>query len=452
MKSKHIIILAVLLVILLGAVYIKRVLVKPEIEMSEYKSLEIFLEPAQVFAIEIKKAKDGGNIRLEKKDDGEWHIPSHWKMKANREAIEKFIKDISELEGELRSSTEQLFSDYGLSDEEAFSITLFGKEGDIMEQLVIGTERPDVNTTFLRIKDSKDVYLVDKDIFELIGIYSQPEDAELKADKWIDLSVGDLDIGEIESLKITKFKDDEKIVTVDIKKELDKEKNLKQWVASGGALFDLDAEKIKNYFRRINNLSPYKAMNPKGEGYGFEVPFLSIILKCKEEPIELVFGAKTDENKKDRYLKTWEGYVYAASESWINHMDINISTFFVDNPLRIDKDKLKALIITSGEKTITLDKKLIEQNTDYINGLKEFSIEAMLFEKKYAKGLNPPINYSLKIEQEGQDMILDVEKEEENRFIAKLQERPGVFTISKNTFQKIFEELNKLNLKAEEKN
>jgi len=450
MKLKHIIFLGVIFLILLGALSAKKFFMKPEIETTEYKSLKISFNPSGIYAIRIKRAENEELLKIEKKD-GEWFMPSKWNMRARKEKIDNLIKDISNLRGELRSSSKNVFSDYGISDEEAVSIVMLDKEQKPLQGFLIGLEKAGYGSSFLRKSGSAEVYLVDKDILSLIGLYGDPKEATVNMNNWIDLSITKFDPEKIESIKVTRKEKGRKVVTVDIEKVLDAEKNLKHWVATGKKpIFDIDAKKIRDFLKSVNDINASEAVDPKGENYGFEDPFLYVALEKEKESIELVLGNATEKGGEDRYLRTSEGHVYVLRRYAVNRLNIDISKFFIDNPLRIDADKLQLLTVKSAEKTIVLDKNTIAKNADYIDKIKKFQVEKMLFAEKTQGSLKTPSEYSIEIEKQNGDIVaIDIEKAKDGIFLAQLRGTPEIFTISKNVFDKIFEGLDKLNLQAD---
>jgi hypothetical protein len=449
MKFKHLIFLGMILFLLLAALYVKKILITSEIETTEYKSLEISLNASDVYAIEFKKAQEDDTLKLVKKDE-EWFIPTQWNIRAKKQSIERLLEDISGLQGELRSSSKEVLPDYGLTDEEAFSIGVFDENDKPIQQFFVGTKKPSYGKSFLRKADSVDVYLVDKDIFSLLGIYGEPKEAKINTERWIDLSIIEFEVEKIEAIKIVRLEQEHKIISVDIKKELDEKKNLKKWVAVGEVpVFDLDAKKIKEFLKKINKMYATKAVEPKAKEYGFDNPYLTVSLTSQESQIELLLGAQ--EKGENRYVKTSPGFVYILPKYRVKDLDIDISRFFIDNPLRIDKDKLQVLTIKAGESVITLNKDLLEKNGTYIDKLKKFSVEKMLFAEKYSAGLQTPVQYLLKIERkEANPLVLNVQKEDDNTYIAQVEAKADVFLISKNVFENIFTGLDNLNLTLEE--
>jgi len=451
MKLKQIIVLGVIFLVLLGILFAKKIFVKPEIEDSEYKNLEISFDPSSIYAIEIKKAQDRTAFRLEKKGD-EWAVPSQWNIKAKKKKVEGLLSELRSLQGELRSSSKELLSDYGISENESFSISLLDKALTPQQKLVLGIKRPSSEGSFLRKATSNNVYLVNKDIFAIIGIYGEPKESTINANDWADLAILKFDTEKIDSVKVSKSETERQVLVVDIKRTLDPEKKLMNWAgAEAKPLFDLDATKIKNFLRKINDLYATKAVDPEGQNYGFDKPFIRITLGSADGPAELMVGNLVAADKTDRYLKTSKGCVYIVSQYIIKDLDIDMSKFFIENPLRVDKDKVQSITVVFDNKSIIIDKDLIEKNIDYINKLKTFAVEELLFDEKYAKGIEPPGPYSLKMAmKDGATLTLDVKKEEGGRYVGRVSERPGVFVINKNIFEKVFTGLDTIKLTADQ--
>jgi len=440
MRMKHLVILGIILLILSGILIVKKTFIKPEFETAEYKMLEISIEPETVYAIEINKPGMEKPFRMEKKEDGRWLIPSQWDVAARKERIESFLKELEGLSGELRSDSKKLFPDYGISEEEALTITLLNKDGVSRRRFFVGMKKPRFGKSFCRIDDSEEVYLVDKDIFSLLGIYGKPKDADIKPDMWANLSIADFNIDGVDSLKITRYIDTEQITTVQLNRTVDEEKQLKQWVAVGEEpLFDLDAKKIREYLRRITTLRASKIVDPEGEGYGLDSPYLTVTLDGKDGTEQLVVGGITEEGSEDRYVKNSGGQVFFIRKYVVENLDIDVSKFFVDNPLRVTKETITSVSVTAGDAQMTFGKDDIEEHSDYIDGLTEFSVKKLLFG---TEGLPSSPAYTLTLtKDDGQTVVIDAAKGQEDTFVARLRGKDRVFEISNTVFKKIFEDI-----------
>lgn len=448
MRSKHIFLLGSIFIVLLSILLTKKILIKPQIETSEYKRLDVWFEPKDVYGVEIRKKDEYVKFS---RDEDIWRITSKWNVRAKSQKIEELIKGFSSLEGELRSSSPKLFSDFGISDDTAFKVTLSDKGGKNIYKFYLGTNRPSYDNCFLRVNNSADIYLVNKDLFPLINIYGDPKNEGIAPERWIDLSFIKFDVDKIKSIKVQRFNKKTPLITAEVKKIYDEKKKLNRWVVEGAKpVFDIGAKKIKDYLKNMNGLYVKEVVDPKGKGYGFDDPYIKVSLGTDDEPIEIVIGNIADEKTKARYTRTSEGLTFIIRENVARFFDIDISKFFKSNPLGVDKDKLKLIEIKSDKKFITLDKDLIEKNVDYIDRVKKFWVEKMLFDEKYSSGIRGAIKYSLRIvKDDNSELVLKAKKESDVRFIAQLSGHNDVFMITSAVFEDLFKKLDKLDLKKE---
>jgi hypothetical protein len=333
MKRKDIIILAAILVFLLGTLLIKKVLMRPAVETTEYKSLELSISPSEMYALKASRSSGKESLRLERDDRGEWIIPAKGSIGADKTKIEALMNALAVLSGELRSRSKALFDDYGISEDKAFTLELIGRDGTLLEKLYFGSKKPGFGGLFLRVGDSEEVYLVNRDIFPLFGIYGALEDGELSGERWADLSLINIDIGSVDSIKIEKPGPDGSVV-VNIKREFDQEKNLKKW----NALIDepetgLDAGKIKAFLTEINTIKGMKIVDSKIEDYGLENPYMILSLAAPDQDaMRFIIGNEETESSGNRYLKNHRGYIFLTRKYVIDKLDITMEKFAADPP------------------------------------------------------------------------------------------------------------------------
>jgi len=184
MKNKHLIALGALFLALLLLLTAKKIFLRPQIEKTEYESLEVSLDIPAVSSIEIKKPGAETALKFERAKAG-WIMPSKPEAKIKSDAVESLLAEMNSIEGEMRSGSEGLFGDYGISDGEAYAVSFYDSTGTIKERLLIGTKKPGFGRSFLRKAGSNDVYLVNKDILSIFGIYGDPKTANLKEKAWI---------------------------------------------------------------------------------------------------------------------------------------------------------------------------------------------------------------------------------------------------------------------------
>ena len=453
MKAKHLIFIVAILIVLIGAVFAKKTFIRPDADFVEYERLNINVDMADVRFIKIGKGRDKDLLVLDKVNDI-WHISSKDNIRADKSRVENLIKVLSVATGELRSASERLFSDYGISDDEAISISILGNDSGVNNiDIFIGVKRSGPGTSFLRIGDSPSVYLVDKDILSILGMYGDNKDAGIDVARWQDMTIAEFDPDKVNSVKIDRQLQERQITVVDVKKEFVQEKGLSKWITIGAKpAFDIDAAKIKDFLKSINNLRAFEIIDSPDSDYGFDKPFVKVVLRTDTEPIEFLISEKIKDGTEDRYLKTSEGHIYLIRRYVVNALNIDISKFFVNNPLRISVDKLESVIISSHDNIIDLIKTQIEDNTEYINKLKKFAVKSIDCTGEYSERFQNNILYSLKIKINSADLQeLDFCKAGNDKYLCKLKTSPEVFKVAKIVFNNIFENLNTLKLPVNKK-
>ena len=452
MKTKHLIILVTILSVLLGLLLVKNIAFKPDIKVNEYTHLGISIKEFSVYAIEAKKVDDKTPFKLKKKDDI-WRIASEQNVRADKEKIKNFIEQLSELEGELRSTSKRIFSDYDIADDKAFSITIYGEKNKILKKLFIGTKRPKYGSVFLRMDNSPKVYMVNKDIFSLLEIYGDPAKGVINTDKWVDLFFIDIVYDDIDSFKITKSIEEQDIVTVELTKQTNENNDTVEWTApQQQQLFDIDTNKVKRFMQDINTIKAVKTLDPEAKDYGFDEPYLRFSYNVNQEPKEIIVGAQEKKDSEDRYIKDAEGYVYLVRKNNAGRLYADLNAFFTANPFGIDKENLLSINIKSDKDVVNLDKELIGKNKAYLNKLKKFTAKNMLFDKKYTKDIRIPAKYSLTIEkQDGQKIELVAKQYKDDVFAAQIIGKDLVFELDKKVFENMFSGLDKIDCKKEMK-
>jgi hypothetical protein len=264
------------------------------------------------------------------------------------------------------------------------------------------------------------------------------EKIEPKLESWVNRKILDFDVDKINSIKIVK-KEKNKSITTLILKRIEEEKGTKKWITEEESPFKIDARKIKNHLKRLKNLYALRAVQPNKE-YGFDDPYLVLTLEEENNKINLLVGDLVDKEKQSRYIKTPKGFPFVISEYTLKEIDVDLSKFFIDNPLRIDKEKIENLTVKSLRKKVELNKEKIKKNKDYLEKLKKFRVEKLVRNKK----LKIPTPYYLEITYTDKSRLTLYVKKEGEEYFAKLKDHPQVFVISQDTFKNIFEDIYKI--------
>lgn len=435
MNKRQIIILGIIFALLLFTSIIKKIITKPKIEEEEYLPLNISLEAEKVYKIVIRKPKS--KTLILKRKDKDWIVFLDWQTQANKKKIERLIKEISLLKGELRSRSKEVFPDYGISDEEAIQLSFFDKEEKKIEEILVGIKKLAWNKCFVRKRDSSSVYLVEKNIFGLLGIYGSPQESELKIDNWVERKILNFEVDKIDSIKVVKKEKNKSFATLTLKRV--EEKKRKRWITEEEIPFGLDAGKIKNHLKRLKNLYALRVIEPDKE-YGFDDPYLVLTLEEEGKIIKLLVADYANKEREERYIKNPKGYLFIISKYTLKEIDVDVSKFFVNNPLKIDEKKINRLIVKTLRKKVELEKEKIKKNKDYLEKLKKFRVEKLAKNKR----LKIPTPYYLEITYTDKSPLTLYVRKEDGNWFAKLKDYPQVFIINQDTFKNIFEDVNKI--------
>ncbi|MFC1807257.1 DUF4340 domain-containing protein [Candidatus Omnitrophota bacterium] len=446
MKLIHIVVLIIILTALSGFLIAKNILIDYTVDEAEYEKLQINIDRQSVHSIEIKKLEDENPLKVER-IDSEWIVTSNWGVKARQQRIDALFDGFKDLSGELRGKSESVFKDFEISDDKAFSVALFNENKEKIKKFFIGLQRPALERTFLREDSSNRVYLVNKDLMWAIGYYRNSTEGTVDQNAWTDLSLIKFEADKVDFIKALRYVDGEGVITLDLKRELDEDKNRKQWVAlNTEPIFDIDASNIKRLLDNVNSLYVKEAVDPDSKEYGFDSPAARLNFGYQDHDYEIILGDLVDDSSGDRYVKTPEGYVFTLKKNKLRIVDVDFSRCFIRNPLKVESSQLSSVKIKAGKKTISLDEEMIAKNAEYIKKIKKFYVDRMVLDKKYAKYLKSGKKNTLNVEKkDGTAFKLNV-VEKDSECIAQIDGKDDIFLIRKYTFNSIFTGLDKLNL------
>lgn len=330
MKPKQILILGCVLAVLLGVLLIKNTLMKPRVEKIEYRTLGEGVNAGLVSTVKLKGALDKEPIRLEKKDN-KWVVASKWNAPADNNKIEALINDFSVIRGELRSGNKDLLGDYGINDDEAYSVIFESGEAKKLNGFLIGMKRGGMSDSFIRRPGSNDVYLIPTDILRSLGIYEDGKKSSLNPDIWTDLALLEFAPEKVEEIKIVKKDGNADVTSLDLKKEIASDTKAEKWVPRGEtAAAEIDNAKVQQFLFQLSELKARSVADPNGEGYGLDAPQLILTITCEGKPIELIVGNPKEKEGQEVYVKSPNGFVYLMPKYLNDHL------------MAIDSNKLAA--------------------------------------------------------------------------------------------------------------
>lgn len=175
MKNRTLYLFAGLLALLVAG-YLVRAKTKPKIGTPPAPAVKLCagIEAADVGAISIWNADK--RVELERAA-GRWVVKSSFGHPAKD--VEDFVRQFAGMQGELRSTTKNVFAAYEIEDGQGTHVEFRGKAD---HHLVLGRKSPGWRQAFVRRANSNDVYLVSEEIRD-----------PLDARRWLDLDFLRLD-------------------------------------------------------------------------------------------------------------------------------------------------------------------------------------------------------------------------------------------------------------------
>lgn len=310
-------------------------------------------DPSKLERILIGRGSQATSVELAK-ENGTWKVKSLWNAKADPLKVEKLIQKLCSVRGELRGSGEKLFADFGIQDADAFSIRFFGAGNVLLQDLKVGTKQAGESDFFIRKAASENIYLVEVNVAELLGIYSASDGATSEGSFWADLSLFNLDPEKVTKITLSLLKGDERTRVVGLERETGAKDPLKSsWKFLNKDRPSLpDPDKVLKFIVVMNNLRAQKAVDPGGK-YGLEKPVwqLSVTEKGKET---LLNAGPKDEKKELYYVdRLWDPVVFSLSASFFNDLNVEDTYFLKDSPSAAKPGKDSTKNIPAGSPAFT---------------------------------------------------------------------------------------------------
>jgi hypothetical protein len=227
------------------------------------------VNPAKIERILIGRGLEAASVELAK-ESGVWKVKSLWDAPANSFKVEKFIQQLSSARGELRGTGKDLLKDFGIEDANSFSIKFLGTGNGVLLDLRIGTKKDGAEDSFIRKAGSADVYFVDMDLTETLGVYTAPGTAKPTGTPWADLSLFRLDPEKLTKITIDRMNGNEKTMVLGLAREIDpKDPGRGSWKYLRPEMrLPLDPEKVIKFIATMNSVQAEKVADPGGKGYG----------------------------------------------------------------------------------------------------------------------------------------------------------------------------------------
>ncbi|MFH1209082.1 MAG: DUF4340 domain-containing protein [Candidatus Omnitrophota bacterium] len=351
MKPKQIIVLSVIFGILALGILLKSWVRSAGDNAGAVQGDRVVLaecDPSKLERVLIGRGSQASSVELAK-ENGIWKVKSLWNAKADPLKVEKLMQQLCSARGELRSSGKKLFADFGIQDTDAFSIKFFGTGNVLLQNLRIGTKQAGESAFFIRKAASENIYLVEVNVAELLGIYSASNGATSESSFWADLSLFNLDPEKVTKITLSLLKGEEKTRVIGLERETDAKDPLNSsWkFLSKDRSSSPDPDKVLKFIIVMNSLRAQKAVDPGGK-YGLEKPVwqLSVTENGKET---LLNAGPKDEKKELCYVnRLGDPAVFSLSVSFFNDLNVDDTYFLKGVPSAAKPGKDSPKNITAG--------------------------------------------------------------------------------------------------------
>ena len=381
MKTKNLIILLLVLVVLVG-IAVGRSMMKPAPTIEQAVELPSLL-PAGLAKADIAAVTVflGGHpeepvtLTQDAANADKWRVTTHFDAPAKLDKVEEFLDKVVGLQGEFRATidTDEGLEEFQLTDAAAFHVQ--GMKKGVEEpafEILVG-KAPAHNQVFMRAAGSNDVFIVPDNLRRDAGLWTDDSDKAPEADPWLDKSVVSIETETLAKLDITT--PDKHLVFENREKpsetpepapeeeaapvEPEAKEPEYEWVlAEGGPGIDYKKSGFSSMLNAFPSLTASAIVDPaKRAEWGLDQPAfrLAITVKDQEEPV-VIEGGRLDASG-DGYVQVAgaaHDVVYQLSKSQFERIFPKGGDLFDLPKLDMDKKSVQRVDLTQPEGAISL--------------------------------------------------------------------------------------------------
>ena len=174
LKTKNLVILAVILVVLAGINFLQKANHRKSTSGSAVETLlDGEFKKEDLGRITLGFGPDKEIVVLSSSPEG-WLVETAFNTPASEQRIDTLLRNLSNLGGEYRSDKESVLAEYLLDEDSSVKIRAFDKTGQQILALDVGKSPERFPGHFVRLPDRNAVYLSQKGVLGNLGIYGPP--------------------------------------------------------------------------------------------------------------------------------------------------------------------------------------------------------------------------------------------------------------------------------------
>lgn len=400
MKPKHLVLLAIVLVVLGGLVMLKRSGQEPPslVDQVQLKALlPEGIEGDSIARIEIYPGgKSDEALVLEREESGEgWVVATHFLSPVNQEKMDGFLDTLTGLKGEFRATASgDEFTNYKLDAETAFHFKGFAAGASEPLFHILTGKAPTFGDSFARADGSEDIYILDLNLRRDAGLYTLTLDDMPEPGIWLDKDVLDVEETEITRIALTypdkavgfeyrevevpqeepedaeeETEDAEEETETEGGEDADEEEDAetpapvteRRWVvASGGTGEELNVTAVSNLARKLAGLRATDLVDPeKSADWGLDAPGYICRLGIEGRDGDLVIEMGLPSGERYAYVRfpdAEKNLVYKISGYDFEQVFQVGGKFFELPGILVDKEDVDTIEYATDEGRVVLSK------------------------------------------------------------------------------------------------
>jgi hypothetical protein len=202
MKRKHIVFVIVAFIVL-GLLYLFQQALKPPARqgLGLDRILGEGISKEDIHSVRCYPAGQPDEAVHLVREGGYWLVRSKYDAQASETRADEMLEALTGMGGEVRSSNEDVLSDYAIEDDQVLHLEVMDANGNMIQHLLLGKQGPNWHETFVRQPGSSTVYLVNRNLRQLFGFKGDANEQTDPEKVWVNqvlMRVPKDDITEVE--------------------------------------------------------------------------------------------------------------------------------------------------------------------------------------------------------------------------------------------------------------